>query len=111
MLPSGHKMYNFSGLCRQAGTHFNEKASIRRTPAAQKKLQGDELNDAIRSVNLVSDGILVEFSDGAGGKMCYFPASFLLQYLDNGHNQIFLDYDPSQERLPTGRNASQSLHQ
>ena len=74
----------------------------------QEKLQGDELNDFIRSVNLVSDGILVEFSDGAGGKVCYFPASFLLQHLDHGHNQIFLDYDPSHERLATVRNAIQS---
>ncbi len=66
------------------------------------------MDDSIRSVTPVSDGILVEFSDGAGGKVCCFPTSFLLQHLDNGHNQIFLDYDPSQERLATGRNASQN---
>jgi len=73
-----------------------------------RELQGDELNNSIRIVNLVSDGILVEFSDGAGGKVCYFPTSFLLQYLDNGQNQIFLDYDPSQERFATGTNPRQS---
>lgn len=48
--------------------------------------------NGIRSVALVSDGILVSFADGT---RCYFPASFLEEHIGIGANQIFLDHDPS----------------
>ena len=49
----------------------------------------------IESVQIVSDGILVRFSDGV---LTYFPQSFLRDHIGEGSNQIFLDYDPSASR-------------
>lgn len=43
---------------------------------------------------MVSDGIVVEF---AAGKCCYYPASFLLEHLLDGANQVLLNYDPCEE--------------
>ena len=48
------------------------------------------MDQPIRSVEVVSDGILVAFSDGT---RCYFPASFLLSQVGLGSNQVFLTYD------------------
>jgi len=45
----------------------------------------------IQSVKIVSDGILVRFSDGV---LTYFPQGFLRENIGVGSNQIFLDYDP-----------------
>jgi hypothetical protein len=46
----------------------------------------------IESVQIVSDGILVRFSDGT---LTYFPQTFLRDNIGVGANQVFLDYDPS----------------
>lgn len=46
----------------------------------------------IESVQIVSDGIVVRFSDGV---LTYFPQGFLRDHIGVGSNQIFLDYDPS----------------
>ncbi len=45
----------------------------------------------IESVQIVSDGIVVRFSDGV---LTYFPQGFLRENIGVGSNQIFLDYDP-----------------
>ena len=50
------------------------------------------MEQPIERVDLVSDGLLVAFSDGT---RCYFPAAFLMSQVGLGSNQIFLDYDPS----------------
>jgi hypothetical protein len=50
------------------------------------------MNQLIRAVDVVSDGLLVEFQ---GGVRCYFSADFLLENLNQGSNRIFLDYDPT----------------
>ncbi len=50
------------------------------------------MSECVESVVVVSDGILVRFGNGVN---CYYPASFLLEHLDAGPNQVFLDYDPS----------------
>ena len=49
----------------------------------------------IESVQIVSDGIVVRFSDGV---VTYYPQHFLRDHIDKGPNQIFLDYDPSADR-------------
>jgi hypothetical protein len=46
----------------------------------------------IHSVQLVSDGILIEFTDGTCG---YFPANFLLETMTDRPSYVFLNYDPS----------------
>ena len=48
----------------------------------------------IESVDIVSDGILVRFSDGL---LTYFPHEFLRQNIGTGSNQVFLDRAPSRE--------------
>ena len=48
----------------------------------------------IESVDIVSDGILVRFSDGL---LTYFPHDFLRQNIGIGSNQVFLDRTPSRE--------------
>lgn len=45
----------------------------------------------IESVQIVSDGILVRFSDGV---LTYYPEGFLRQNIGVGSNQVFLDHDP-----------------
>lgn len=50
----------------------------------------------IHSVTLVSDGILVNFDNGTN---CYYPASFLLDNVENGVTHLFLDHDPSAQNL------------
>lgn len=45
----------------------------------------------IVSVQIVSDGIVVRFSDGV---LTYFPQGFLRENIGVGSNQVFLDYDP-----------------
>ena len=45
----------------------------------------------IESVQIVSDGIVVRFSDGV---LTYFPQGFLRDHISVGSNQIFLDHDP-----------------
>ncbi len=45
----------------------------------------------IESVQIVSDGIVVRFSDGI---LTYFPQGFLRENIGRGSNQVFLDYDP-----------------
>ncbi len=45
----------------------------------------------IASVQIVSDGIVVRFSDGV---LTYFSQNFLRDHIGVGSNQIFLDYDP-----------------
>lgn len=45
----------------------------------------------IESVQIVSDGILVRFSDGV---LTYYPQGFLRKHMGLGSNQVFLDYDP-----------------
>ena len=45
----------------------------------------------IESVQIVSDGIVVRFSDGV---LTYFPQGFLRENIGVGSNQVFLDYDP-----------------
>lgn len=42
----------------------------------------------IQSVEMVSDGILVRFSDGL---LTYYPHSFLRDHSGSGPNQIFLE--------------------
>ncbi len=49
----------------------------------------------IQSVQIVSDGIMVRFSDGV---LTYFPQGFLREHVGVGSNQVFLDYDPSEIR-------------
>ena len=49
------------------------------------------MNKAIESVQIVSDGIVVRFSDGV---LTYFPQGFLRDHIGVGSNQVFLDYDP-----------------
>ena len=53
------------------------------------------VDNQIRAVSLVSDGIFVEFERGIH---CYFSADFLLGNLVTGSNQVFLPYDPSAKR-------------
>ena len=48
----------------------------------------------IDDIDLVSDGIIVHFTDGPS---CYFAAGFLRENVGRGTNHIFLDYDPSPE--------------
>ncbi len=45
----------------------------------------------IESVQIVSDGIVVRFSDGV---LTYFPQNFLRDHIGVGSNQVFLDHDP-----------------
>jgi hypothetical protein len=45
----------------------------------------------IESAEIVSDGIVVRFSDGV---LTYFSQEFLREHIGVGSNQIFLDYDP-----------------
>ncbi len=45
----------------------------------------------IESVQIVSDGIVVRFSDGV---LTYFPGGFLREHIGVGSNQVLLDYDP-----------------
>ena len=54
----------------------------------------------IESVQIVSDGIVVRFSDGV---LTYFPQNFLREHMGLGSNQIFLDYDPFATELATGK--------
>ena len=51
----------------------------------------------IESVEMVSDGILVRFSDGL---LTYFPHNFLRDNIGVGSNQIFLDEGSSRELRP-----------
>ena len=46
----------------------------------------------IESVDIVSDGILVRFTDGL---LTYFPHDFLRGNIGIGSNQVFLDRNPS----------------
>lgn len=48
----------------------------------------------IESVDIVSDGILVRFSDGL---LTYFPHGFLRDHIGVGSNQVFLDQNPSED--------------
>lgn len=48
----------------------------------------------IESVEIVSDGIVVRFSDGL---LSYFPHDFLREHVGTGSNQVFLDHNPSTE--------------
>ena len=48
----------------------------------------------ITSVEIVSDGILVRFSDGL---LSYFPHDFLRDHIGTGSNQVFLDQNPSSD--------------
>ena len=59
-------------------------------------IKGATVDQPIRKVEVVSDGILVAFS---GGTQCYFPADFLLSQVGVGSNQVFLTYD--QALLPS----------
>lgn len=52
----------------------------------------------IESVKIVSDGILVRFSDGV---LTYFPQGFLREHIGVGSNQIFVDHDPSETHAIT----------
>ena len=51
----------------------------------------------IESVNIVSDGIVVRFSDGV---LSYFPQNFLREHIGVGSNQRLLDYDPFEKTGP-----------
>ena len=53
---------------------------------------------SVRSVSVVSDGIVIDFPDGT---KCYYPASFLLEQIHNSCNQVLLSYDPSQYSVET----------
>ena len=53
------------------------------------------VENPIESVQIVSDGIVVRFSDGV---LTYFPQGFLREHIGQGSNQVFLDYDPSDRR-------------
>ena len=71
--------------------------------------QGAIVSQPIRTVEIVSDGILVAFS---GGTHCYFSAEFLLSQMGIGSNQVFLTYD--QAAIPpltagAGESLGQSL--
>lgn len=46
----------------------------------------------IESVEIVSDGILVRFSDGL---LTYFSHDFLRDHIGIGSNQVFLDHNPA----------------
>lgn len=46
----------------------------------------------IESVQIVSDGIIVRFSDGV---LTYFPQGFLRENVGVGSNQIFVDHEQS----------------
>lgn len=46
----------------------------------------------IESVEIVSDGILVRFSDGL---LAYFPHEFLRDHIGIGSNQVFVDHNPA----------------
>lgn len=48
----------------------------------------------IESVEIVSDGILVRFSDG---QLTYFPHDFLREHIGVGSNQVFLDQSSSHD--------------
>jgi predicted NAD/FAD-binding protein len=48
----------------------------------------------VRSVKIVSDGVVIEFADGV---TAYFAADFLSQHIGRGTNHILLSYDPSPE--------------
>lgn len=50
------------------------------------------MDKPIESVQIVSDGIVVRFSDGL---VSYFPQGFLRDSVGVGSNQVFLDHDPS----------------
>ena len=50
----------------------------------------------VKSVSLVSDGIVIDFPDGT---KCYYPTSFLLGQIHNSCNQLLLGYDPSRYDL------------
>ncbi len=50
------------------------------------------MNQIIRNINFVSDGILVEFD---GGTHCYYSADFLLANAGSPTNCTFLDHDPT----------------
>ncbi len=49
----------------------------------------------IESVQIVSDGIIVRFSDGV---LTYYPQRFLRDHIGHGSNQVFLDHDPSGDK-------------
>ena len=46
----------------------------------------------IETVEIVSDGILVRFSDGV---LTYFPHEFLRRFIGTGSNQVFVDRSSS----------------
>lgn len=54
----------------------------------------------IESVQIVSDGIVVRFSDGV---LTYFSQTFLRDHIGVGSNQLFLDYDPFEHQAPRGK--------
>ena len=92
----GDTMYNKWGLasahCLQSTVYEKVRPWTAFRCAAGK---GEAMDQPIRSVEIISDGILVAFSDGT---RCYFPASFLLSQVGVGSNQVFLTYD--QAALP-----------
>ena len=53
------------------------------------------MDKSIDLVQIVSDGIIVRFSDGV---LTYFPQGFLREHIGAGSNQIFLDHDPFDSR-------------
>ena len=57
-------------------------------------LERNIVNELVRNVVIVSDGIMVEFGTG---ECCYYPATFLLDNLLREPNHIFLNYDPREE--------------
>lgn len=52
------------------------------------------MSKPIESVDIVSDGLLVRFSDGM---LTYFPHEFLRNNVGIGSNQVFLDHEPMPE--------------
>jgi hypothetical protein len=51
----------------------------------------------IESIDMVSDGIIVAFSQGHS---CYFSAAFLKEHIGRDGNQVFLNHDPSPADQP-----------
>lgn len=64
--------------------------------AARKR--GQKVKQAVRSVRIVSDGVIIEFTDGV---VAFFAANFLADNVSVGPNQRFLGYDPSPDGEPS----------
>ena len=67
------------------------------TDSAQTK--EDDVDNAVRRVKMVSDGIMVELHNGTA---CYLSSDMLLHHAQSASTPKFLNYDPSEASTSKG---------